>query len=338
MKAPRNHGREWEDLFHRVLDGGGTASEIEQLHRLLAQSPEAMDDWIRLTHLHSELASGGFLECLGDVVRVDRLSLGAAAEPEAGGLNPLNAPRRRQLGWIAAALVAGLFLGGFGNSALRAVTERRLGKVATLLDESFESGGAPLTTGPSEQTGRWSGDFNELAGAQQGVRPRSGQRMLRFLSAAFEGKDAGLDSYMADAYRLLDLRPFAKELASGDLSLRFTVHVNARAESEQEPYSAGVYLYAVSQETILKGLLKGVAQRLVQESLSVSACNTPVDRDPATWQRVMVELRLPPKTEFVWVQASIIHPSRHAREDPNAFGGHFIDDVEAVLMRRDAIP
>ena len=334
MSVPEGGAREWEDLFHRVLDGGGTAEEIERLHRLLMQNPEAMDAWIRLTHLHAELASGGVLECLGDIVRVDRLRSGSAAESEAGGLNPLEVLRRRQLGRVAAALVAGLLLGGFGNSALRAVAEPRLGKIATLLSDSFDSEVAPRVDGPVTEPGVWGGDFTELVGESKGVRPRTGPRMLRFCSSVFEGKKEGSQSYISDVYRLLDVRSFARELATGELSIRVSAHFNAEATPEAGHYSASIYLHAVSGETIRNGLLKSAVQQLLPNSLAVSIANTSLDRDPASWQQAMAELRLPPQTEFVLVHLMMAHPGQRSPEGPRTFSGHFLDDVQAVLLRR----
>lgn len=338
MKPMIRAENQWEDLFARVFDGGGSVEDIAQLHALLRGSPEARDAWIRLTHLHAELASGVLLEARGEVVHASQLRVEEGLVESGGASMVVEAPWRRQFARIAAALVAGLLLGSFGTSALRAVTEPRAGKVATLLADSFEAEVAPLRTGPSEQTGVWSGDVTELVGGQQGVQPRSGKRMLRFVSSAFEGKTAAVESYIADVYRLLDVRSFAKELVSGDFSVRVSAHFNARADSEPEPYSAGVYLHALSAETVRKGLLQSSVQRLVQESLAVSIANTSLDRDPTTWQQAMGELRLPPQTEFVWVHFMVTHPSRRAPEGPRAFGGHFLDDVEAVLLRRASSP
>jgi hypothetical protein len=242
------------------------------------------------------------------------------------------------LGRIAAALVVGLLLGGFGTSVLRGVSELRWGKLATLLADSFESDVAPLVTGPSEQTGIWSGDVTQIVGAQQGVKPRSGSRMLRFVSAVDEGKLGESDSYISDVYRLLDLRPFTKELAPGDLSLRFSAYFNANGRAERDAYTARIYLHALSEATIRKGLLQSSVQQLLQESLAATLDQISVDRDPATWQRRVAELRLPPQTEFVWVHVSIIHPGGRSPDGPRTFSGHFLDDVEVTLLRREVSP
>lgn len=335
MKDPKQGADAWEDLFHRVMEGAASAEDLAQFHDVLRQNPEAVDAWIRLTHLHAELASGVLLE--------GAPSLPREARPEGGGAhvvpsNPVEIPWRRHLGRIAAALVVGLLLGGFGTSVLRGVSESRWGKLATLLADSFESDVAPLVTGPSEQTGVWSGDGTQIVGAQQGVKPRSSNRMLRFVSAVYEGKLGESDSYISDVYRLLDLRPFAKELASGNLSLQCSAYFNAHAYAGEKPYSAGVCLYALSEDILRKGSLKKVFPHLLQESLAATISHTPLDRDPATWQRGIAELRLPPQTEFLWVHLSVIHPKGRTPEAPKTFSGHFLDDVEVTLLRREVSP
>ncbi|MEY2599443.1 MAG: hypothetical protein RLZZ142_1702 [Verrucomicrobiota bacterium] len=338
MKDPKQGAGVWEDLFHRVMDGAARAEDLAQFHDVLRQNPEAVDAWIRLTHLHAELASGVLLEGANPLPREAR------PEGEGGSVVrsiPVEIPWRRHLGRIAAALVVGLLLGGFGTSVLRGVSELRWGKLATLLADSFESDVAPVVTGPSEHMGVWSGDVTQMVGAQQGVQPRSGSRMLRFVSAAHEGttgETGEKGSYIADVYRLLDLRPFAKELAPGDLSLRFSAYFNANGRAERDAYTARIYLHALSEATIRKGLLQSSVQQLLQESLAATLDQISVDRDPATWQRRVAELRLPPQTEFVWVHVSIIHPGGRSPDGPRTFSGHFLDDAEAALLRRDVGP
>jgi hypothetical protein len=335
INRPGGDGRTaWEDLFHRVLDGGAEAQEIEQLHQWLARDPEARDAWIRLTHLHAELASGVLLESSGELVRGEPLDSRDAPVPDSERVIPMEVPRRKQFGRIAAALTAGLVLGGFGNSALRAVTEPRLGRIGTLLSDSFDSEVAPRVDGPVTEPGVWGGDFTELVGESKGVRPRTGPRMLRFCSSVFEGKKEGSQSYISDVYRLLDVRSFARELATGELSLRVSAHFNAEATPEAGHYSASIYLHAVSGETIRNGLLKSAVQQLLPNSLAVSIANTSLDRDPASWQQGTAELRLPPQTEFVLVHLMMAHPGQRSPEGPRTFSGHFLDDVQAVLLRR----
>lgn len=101
---------------------------------------------------------------------------------------------------------------------------------------------------------------------------------------------------------------------------------------------AGIYLHALSEKTARKGLLKADVRQLLEESLAACMSQTPLDRDPTTWQKGTAELRLPPQTEFVWVHLTLAHPGRRSPEGPRTFSGHFLDDAEAVLLGRDVKP
>lgn len=327
-----------DDLFHRVLDGAGTDADLVQLHRLLLEDTDACDAWIRLTHLHAELSSGALLEVGAESACTPGGTLQSGAPdfslPGAAYSPRADAAWRRRFGRMAAALGVGLLLGGFGTSLLRAVIEPRAGKVANLIVDSFESQVPPQVGGPPQEPEVWGGDVTELVSEQGGVRPRSGRQMLRFVSAAFEGKARGLDSYIADVHRLVDMRPFARQLAAGDVTLRFTAHFNAHAHPDPSPYTTGIYLHAITHETLRRNALQRTVHELVQESLGVSVSNTPVDRDPETWQAASAELRLPPQTEYVWMHLTLTHPDGRSSEGPRTFSGHYLDDIEAVLLRR----
>ncbi|MEO6750391.1 MAG: hypothetical protein ABIP85_01310, partial [Chthoniobacteraceae bacterium] len=57
-----------------------------------------------------------------------------------------------------------------------------------------------------------------------------------------------------------------------------------------------------------------------------------LDRDPATWQRVTGDLRLPVNADFIMAHISI----HHARgpSPRGTFGGHYVDDVRLTMTRR----
>ena len=60
-----------------------------------------------------------------------------------------------------------------------------------------------------------------------------------------------------------------------------------------------------------------------------------LDRDPATWQRVTAELRLPPGTDFVMLR---LHINRGLHSPGVTFAGHYADDVHVSLIRRAPLP
>jgi hypothetical protein len=75
------------------------------------------------------------------------------------------------------------------------------------------------------------------------------------------------------------------------------------------------------------------------ESLAFSrSSSVGLDRDPATWQKVSNELRLPPSTEFLMVRMGMSNNTKLKDKRRDRFAGHFADNVQLVIARRPEIP
>ena len=61
-----------------------------------------------------------------------------------------------------------------------------------------------------------------------------------------------------------------------------------------------------------------------------------VDRDPATWQRLNAELRLPPNADFILIRIALAHTNKAQRRE--TFDGHYLDGVRLTLARRAPLP
>ena len=61
----------------------------------------------------------------------------------------------------------------------------------------------------------WSGDFCRIVGAEQGIAPKQGKKMLRFLRSDNEQTETGAVTYVGEAAQVMDLRPFHAEIANG---------------------------------------------------------------------------------------------------------------------------
>ena len=60
----------------------------------------------------------------------------------------------------------------------------------------------------------------------------------------------------------------------------------------------------------------------------------PIDRQPASWQAIDCELRLPPQSRFLLLRLSISH--QHATQRRPGFAGHYLDDVAVTLEQSPA--
>jgi len=247
---------------------------------------------------------------------------------------------RVSLPWLSwrplTAAAAGLVMGLFGASMVFAYVAPSLGKVITLLRESFESGPAPLVTGVPLEPGKWSGDYSEVV-EQQGVKPASGKKMLRFLRGDYEGRDIP-SSHSSDVFRLVDVRPFRREFADGGAVVQLTAVFNAMPFPADESFNATLTLFALDASLVGNEAVKG-ENVLSVESLAFSrSSRVGMDRDPATWQKVSNELRLPPSTEFLMVRMGMSNNTKFKDKRRDRFAGDFADNVQLVIARRPEIP
>ena len=231
---------------------------------------------------------------------------------------------------------AGLVFGLLSASMVFGFVGRSLEKMVSLLQESFESGPAPLVTGMPQKLDQWSGDFSELVGEQQGVKPKDGRKMVRLLRSDFEGKPSTKPSRQGDLMRVIDVRPFLREANGGEVVITLSALFNTATFSETEQYDGAVTLWAL-------GPRFPTEENLMEDALahSVGLCR-PLDRDPATWQSVSTRLLLPLGTEMVLLKVSF-SPKPDSGESLSqapihvSFAGHFVDDVRASVSIRKPV-
>jgi hypothetical protein len=323
--SPRTLEHRLLRLLQAVRDTQDTSARAE-LNMLLRDNPEARPIMARLMVDEEALISreDGIVELL---------------EPAP---THKTAPRMRTR-WLAwrplTAMTAGVVFGLFGASVLLGfgLGGRRTEKVTSLFVESFESGPAPLVTGVPQQPNQWSGDFSELVGEQQGVKPAHGTKMIRMLRADFEGKSVTKLSTYGDLMKIVDVRPFTRESNGGEIVLSASALFNAANFPEAERYVGMVTLYAVDE-------MGYTEKNLLKESLAHS-CSGPrptLDRNPATWESLTARLQLPAGTQFVVVKVSVCripksNESPTSLPNPVRFAAHFVDDVRASIHVRKVV-
>lgn len=239
----------------------------------------------------------------------------------------------RRLGLVAAGLVLGVLMSGLSW----AITRPQWAASKTLLDEGFEEGAAPVADGVPTTPGQWSGDVTEVVAARDGVQP-SGAKMLRFLRSDFTGKP-NPGGYISEIYHLIDLREQRTELAADDAVVQISAQFNAAPFPDNQSYLCAVSVYALDGDTATNGMTRQ-SGALHDQSLATSRrSNQLLDRNPATWQRVATELRLPPSTDFLLLRIAMAHgvPTRTS-DDRTTFPAHFVDDLRVTFARRPLLP
>lgn len=321
---------EHEALFSRACDGLASAEELAELHRLLRHDPAVLDAWLHYTALHAELLAGAVLALTGSAAQADTTVIfpGASA-------NRNLAPRRLWPRWMPQA-AAGLVVGLLAASVVWALVLPPALRSLPVLEEDFENTEAPLAVRTPLESGVWRSDAAEIVGAETGVSPARGQRMMRFLRADFDGRTKPAGGHIAAAYRLIDLRPFRRELADGAAVVEVSASFNASNFPAEERYGCAISLFALEQDS-LPDRAGRLGSTLTNESLAMArSSRTLLDHDTSTWQRLTTELRLPAHAEFLVVR---LHVSQAFEASPDyIFTGSYVDGVQVALTRRTPLP
>jgi len=313
-----------DELFSRVCDGIATTDEIAALHRLISSETAALDAWLHYSALHGDLAGGAVLQ---SAPRLRVLPPGAVAP----------APRRFWGQWRPlASAAAGVVFGLFSATLVWAYVVPFGGKPVMILDEGFESASAPVVTRVPLKPDVWRGDYAEVVGEQPGMKPESGQHMLRFVRADSGGKPRSMGGHIAAVYRLIDLRSHRSEFSDGGAIVQASASVNATSFPDGQKFGCAISLYALDAESVPDGASYIGTALENDASAMVRSSRTKLDRDPAHWQRLTTEMRLPANTEFIVVR---LHINQLFESDgTSVFTGSYADDVRVTLSSRPPLP
>jgi hypothetical protein len=320
MPEPTTNPR-LDGLLSRAADEAATAEEWRELEAMLAVDPAARRRYVQMMDLHVEL----------------RTRHTAAISPEATHSLPSS---RGSLAWFSrhplTAAAAGILFGMFCTSVVLAYVAPSFGKVRTLLQDGFESGTAPDVVGLPREIEKWSGDYSEIVGEQEGVKPAIGEKMLRFLGADYEGKSNAGPSRTASIWRLVDLRPHRGTFADGNVVAQLTAVFNAQTFPQGRSYFEFVQIHALDAATAA-ALKERDSTELNSSSLALTrSAGVELDRDPATWQRIDCEQRLPGNADYLLIEIGLKQMPKTSQSAE--FAGHYVDDVRLTLTRRPLLP
>jgi len=305
-------------LLHAYFDGTLTEGELPQLQELLRESVEARRLWRTLATVEEKLQES------------------AAGDPETLKLlEPLKEAGSVRGVWFQwrplAAAAAGIVLGMLSVSGVRAYVGNLGGKV-TLLYESFERVPKATQPGLPREAGIWSGDEAAIVPAEQGIRPKGGGKMLRFVSASYPGENASQSAW-GDVYRLVDLRGLVSDPKS---VLRLTANFAAGQFPVEEEYSCSVELIAL--ETDPKDSPQPATLPWMHEnSASDAKRKFPINGNGA-WQRAMVEVAVTPQSRFALMHLAMQRRKPYPPTEPVRFPAHYVDGVKLELFSGRELP
>lgn len=291
------------ELIRRYLDGTATAEETRDLEALILHDPGLRREFLRYSHLDAALADK---------------RMPAAQQVQ---------KRKTWLQWRPlTAAAAGIILGMFCTSLVFAYASPRSAATRRLLwSESFESGVIQTIPGLPTEPGTWSGDEARVVGPENGLQPKGGSKMLRFVSATFAGENAR-QSIWGDVYRLVSL----KDQVKGKALLRVTAGFDGTNFPTGEEYSCDVELCALEEDPA--NAPQPLTLPWVREnSASVAARKFPMKGD-GIWQEAMAEVPVSPQTRYVLVHLAVLRRKPFPPAAPVTFNAHYLDDVKCEIL------
>ncbi len=330
-------------LIHGWLDASLDDGEFVELEATLSESAEARRRFWHEADFHSDLhqAFKSHSRTMPTTTLPDH-----AEQALAAGWRPSVGTRfgnmLRRHGALAAGMVA-LVAGGCGlGSMATSLSLAYAGMLSprnepvTILSEGFEALPHPRHDFVPLSPGHWSGDITQVVGPEQGVKPRVGQEMLRFVGTAPSGESAELAS-ASEIWRLVDLMEVRRQLGGaegrGDVSLEFTAAFNGVAATAGRTPKCLIRAIATDAASPAAGSswIRSVLKRAREsdpEGVHVLAEQIEsFDQAPASWQRLTVTLRAPPSARWMILYCAAIDGSEAARRSPIRLEGQYVDDI-----------
>lgn len=238
---------------------------------------------------------------------------------------------RRWLQWRPlTAAAAGLVIGLFSASMVFAYgLPKVVRQVLALANAGFEGSVAPMPDGLPVRFGVWSGDYAEVVGAQQGIVPRKGKHMFRFLrSDSREPSSSGGTIFNGNMYQLIDVRTWREAVASGMAVVDWSAWFNCAPEASgtKSKFEASVWAFAGDTSFVRKNWEEKLHQELAYSSWKIIA-----DDDLKSWQPIAGSMILPPDTDFLVIELKAVPGMPSPVNGAVTFSGHYADDVQLVL-------
>ncbi len=330
-------------LIHGWLDASLDDGEFVELEATLSESPEARRRFWHEADFHSDLheAFKSHSRTMPATALPDHTEQAFAARRRPSfGARFGNILRRH--GALAAGVVA-LFAGGCGLGSMATSFSLAYAGILsarhepmTILREDFEAPPHPRHDFVPLAPGYWSGDITSVVGPEQGLKPRAGQSMLRFVDTAPNGESSELAS-ASEIWRLVDLAEVRQQLGladgRGDIAIEFTAAFNGVAAAAGRTPKCVTRAIATDAVPPVAGsnwhrLLLAQARESDPVGLCVLAEQIEtLDQLPASWQRLTVTLRAPAPARWLILYCAVGDGSDVALRSPVRLEGQYVDDI-----------
>ena len=317
-----------DDLIDQHLSGTMNEDDRRELEDSLRHSATDRARFWQLAETHVLIHEG----------LQQRLARSAGDRPGVAGRST-SLLRSRWLQWRPlTAAAAGVVLGIFGASAAWAYVSPQLPKIVkhglALANAGFEAAVAPAPEGVPVRFGVWSGDHATLVGAEQGIVPKEGARMFRFLRSDSTEPASRGTIFNGNIYQVVDVRAFHAEIAGGTAVVDWSAWFNSVPDSATEKTKFVASVWAFAGDTAI--LPRNWAEKLYTE-IAYSSAKITTDDDPQGWQRISGSMMVPPDSDFLVVELKVVPGEPAPVDGAVTFAGHYADDVQLVL-RTNARP
>ena len=327
MTSTRTH-----HLMESWLDGGIEDAEFTELEAALLESAEMRREFWRRASLHGLIREA--VKIAGPV----SLPVG---QPTHG--TPRRAWFRGGLAASAAAmlLLCGLGIGSvvtsiaFAYAGLRDLNPRDFNprdldpRAVVIHEEGFERPPVPRQDFIPRRFDVWSGDETEVVGVERNIVPRSGGRMLRFVSG--HPRDADYEGKGAEIWRIIDVEEARAAAGSRDVRIDLYGYFNGIDPGGER---LRIWLTAVATDVPPADLAGLWNDRFLYDdtspnSLSAAQSRDAIDADPATWERIATSLAVPQRARFVVLHCAAALPAMpvEAKRSPR----YYADDISVVV-------
>ena len=168
--------------------------------------------------------------------------------------------------------------------------------------------------------GIWGGDKAELLGAQQGVAPREGRRMMRFHHTNYSSPDT---SNGAQVLQVIDVSNFREAIRAGRARAVASAFFNRVAGDARTDTQFGLTLLAHSGSPAQHARLK--------EPIRLEYAVIITDGNPGTWEKLSAGIPLPANTGFLAIQLMAVEDICNDAAGVE-FHGHYVDDAFLTVV------
>jgi len=173
-----------------------------------------------------------------------------------------------------------------------------------------------------QKPGRWGGDPCTVVGAEKGIAPWQGKKMLRLDATALP---PSLHCTSSEPCQVVDVSALRQAIDAGRIVASASAMVNRVAGDAETDNLFGLRIYAC----------KGAPSTLTTQIVSRSSLRTKgvyirSDADPATWEKIWIRMAVPKGTTFL---ALILVANENVCNDRQApeLDGHYADDIRAAV-------